>query len=216
MEGWCGHWKRGGCLCTLCCFFFSSRRRHTRCSRDWSSDVCSSDLLFPNVEAPVGHDSDFYSVYFSRGVLLEAQLIARELAETREPIHTLVQVFRSGDVGEQAARTLQAARTDAGQEVVNRVLKAHAASKDLAAALREVGPRDALVLWLRPGDLSALEKVPPPTSRVWISGEMGGLEQAPLPAGWREGTRMAHPVGLPGRREDPPGRAGARPRRSRR
>src|SRR5687768_7909461 len=24
-------------------FFFSSRRRHTRCSRDWSSDVCSSD-----------------------------------------------------------------------------------------------------------------------------------------------------------------------------
>src|SRR5690606_41095044 len=25
-------------------FFFSSRRRHTRFSRDWSSDVCSSDL----------------------------------------------------------------------------------------------------------------------------------------------------------------------------
>src|SRR6202043_409325 len=24
--------------------FFSSRRRHTRCGRDWSSDVCSSDL----------------------------------------------------------------------------------------------------------------------------------------------------------------------------
>src|SRR2546422_5527488 len=33
----------------MCCFvvffFFSSRRRHTRCSRDWSSDVCSSDLV---------------------------------------------------------------------------------------------------------------------------------------------------------------------------
>src|SRR6266542_1575623 len=27
-----------------CFFFFSSRRRHTRCYRDWSSDVCSSDL----------------------------------------------------------------------------------------------------------------------------------------------------------------------------
>src|SRR2546429_3725624 len=27
-------------------FFFSSRRRHTRCSRDWSSDVCSSDLTW--------------------------------------------------------------------------------------------------------------------------------------------------------------------------
>src|SRR3989449_7207428 len=32
-------------LCRGCCFFFSSRRRHTRCSRDWSSDVCSSDLV---------------------------------------------------------------------------------------------------------------------------------------------------------------------------
>src|SRR5690606_40982905 len=28
--------------------FFSSRRRHTRFSRDWSSDVCSSDLGVPN------------------------------------------------------------------------------------------------------------------------------------------------------------------------
>src|SRR2546422_6036395 len=30
--------------CCTSVFFFSSRRRHTRCSRDWSSDVCSSDL----------------------------------------------------------------------------------------------------------------------------------------------------------------------------
>src|SRR2546429_3841673 len=28
-------------------YFFSSRRRHTICSRDWSSDVCSSDLASP-------------------------------------------------------------------------------------------------------------------------------------------------------------------------
>src|SRR5699024_12224078 len=35
-------------------FFFSSRRRHTRSKRDWSSDVCSSDLMsaatFSNVD----------------------------------------------------------------------------------------------------------------------------------------------------------------------
>src|SRR5439155_3245436 len=29
----------------LCLFFFSSRRRHTRWPRDWSSHVCSSDLV---------------------------------------------------------------------------------------------------------------------------------------------------------------------------
>src|SRR5438309_11978351 len=49
------------------CFFFSSRRRHTRWNCDWSSDVCSSDLLIldavgkPTFEeglrclAPFGH-----------------------------------------------------------------------------------------------------------------------------------------------------------------
>src|SRR6266436_1659263 len=35
---------------TLVCFF-SSRRRHTRCSRDWSSDVCSSDLVVTRAAA---------------------------------------------------------------------------------------------------------------------------------------------------------------------
>src|SRR6266704_1665204 len=34
---------RGGGECVY--FFFSSRRRHTRSKRDWSSDVCSSDLF---------------------------------------------------------------------------------------------------------------------------------------------------------------------------
>src|SRR2546426_3588682 len=31
-------------------FFFSSRRRHTRLQGDWSSDVCSSDLQYPEEE----------------------------------------------------------------------------------------------------------------------------------------------------------------------
>src|SRR5690625_731321 len=42
-------------------FFFSSRRRHTRWPRDWSSDVCSSDLAFDGLDAvvmahPYGYD----------------------------------------------------------------------------------------------------------------------------------------------------------------
>src|SRR3712207_9126464 len=37
-------------------FFFSSRRRHTRYWRDWSSDVCSSDLvLLERLRGVVGH-----------------------------------------------------------------------------------------------------------------------------------------------------------------
>src|SRR5947207_9261056 len=40
------------CVFVLCFyFFFSSRRRHTRSLCDWSSDVCSSDLVFTRENA---------------------------------------------------------------------------------------------------------------------------------------------------------------------
>src|SRR3989440_8371101 len=38
-------------LCRRSFFFFSSRRRHTRSDRDWSSDVCSSDLILTQLRA---------------------------------------------------------------------------------------------------------------------------------------------------------------------
>src|SRR3977135_870241 len=45
------------CFCSYVFFFFSSRRRHTRLYRDWSSDVCSSDLYY--AMAGQGFDPDF-------------------------------------------------------------------------------------------------------------------------------------------------------------
>src|SRR2546422_584045 len=50
-------------------FFFSSRRRHTRCSRDWSSDVCSSDL-----DRATGVTlSDTWPSGFTRGTITPSQ-----------------------------------------------------------------------------------------------------------------------------------------------
>src|SRR5438034_11567895 len=47
-------------------FFFSSRRRHTRSLCDWSSDVCSSDLILP--ERKRGSAVQFIGADFSYGV----------------------------------------------------------------------------------------------------------------------------------------------------
>src|SRR2546429_6013281 len=58
---------------TVIFFFFSSRRRHTRCSRDWSSDVCSSDLDGTNA---VGAGS--WSAYWYNGHIYSSE-IARGL-----------------------------------------------------------------------------------------------------------------------------------------
>src|SRR5699024_12714090 len=49
------------------CIFFSSRRRHTRSKRDWSSDVCSSDL---SVEAGLGDPQKFRQLCLGQGQAL--------------------------------------------------------------------------------------------------------------------------------------------------
>src|SRR5437899_4625757 len=48
-------------------FFFSSRRRHTRCLSDWSSDVCSSDLMAKAMKTPLlRFGGNFTSAYHWR------------------------------------------------------------------------------------------------------------------------------------------------------
>src|SRR5699024_11936412 len=46
-------------------FFFSSRRRHTRSKRDWSSDVCSSDLIHHHCVAYQSSPPDLIQKYLS-------------------------------------------------------------------------------------------------------------------------------------------------------
>src|SRR5690606_40496710 len=53
-------------------FFFSSRRRHTRFSRDWSSDVCSSDLAAPAPRRP-GGDPDPLAQRHGGGIVLREE-----------------------------------------------------------------------------------------------------------------------------------------------
>jgi hypothetical protein len=166
--------------------------------------------LFPNVEVPVVAEGDFYPLYFSKGVLLEAELIARSIlgADDRPAVRTVEQIYRAGDSGERAAGELAAQLEGRGIEVHGTVLPAGAQGRGVAAALRRAARRDdggdqALVLWLRPADVAALGEVPKGATTVYLSGLMGGLESAPLPAGWRERTLMAYPF-------DPPDRRGIR------
>ena len=153
--------------------------------------------LLPNVDLPVVAEHDYYSLYFSRGVLLEADLIASALAGSAGRI---VQVYRGGDIGEQAAQRMSVAAAAAGLQTVDRKLGSGGAQRELAHALRDVGSHDALLLWLRPTDLVSLEDLPAVKSKVFISGLMGGLEHSPMPPQWRDIARIAYPVDLPEKR----------------
>ena len=162
--------------------------------------------LFPNVEAPVDSGHDFYSLYFSRGVLLEAGLIAQEVLEPagQPAVAEVDQIYRAGDSGESAARALDADLQGHGLRVHDHVLVAQGHAQGVAEALRKIAktlrPDHALVLWLRPADIAALGKPPAGAIRIYMSGLMGGLEDAPLPEAWRAHTRLTYPFDLPDKR----------------
>jgi hypothetical protein len=149
----------------------------------------------------VVRETDFYSMYFSKGVELEAQLMAsriREDAATGKP-GRIVQIFRAGDAGEAGAKALASALATDRLEITGRPLGAGADA--LTHAIRATSTTDILVLWLRPDDLRQLPADPHAAAAVYFSGLLGGLESAPLPAPWRKASRMTYPVDLPeGRR----------------
>jgi hypothetical protein len=150
--------------------------------------------LLPNVDLPVAHDGDFYSVYFSAGVLLEAKLLAARLPAGTQHV---VQVYREDDIGAAAAQSFPAA---GGIRVDNYPLKVGADAAQLAAALAHATAGDALILWLRPEELRQLPAAAS-TASTWISGLMGGLEHAPLPAAWLATAHLSYPFDLPEQRK---------------
>src|SRR3712207_8135586 len=52
-------------------FFFSSRRRHTRYWRDWSSDVCSSDLILANLSDSFYCNPEYDKLYEQQKVTID-------------------------------------------------------------------------------------------------------------------------------------------------
>lgn len=176
--------------------------------REWDPvhrfcEKSSLPCIFPNVELPTVAENDFYSLYFSRGVLLEAELMARQLTADRKSAapRRVIQLFRADDVGAAAAAALHTAMAAAGIPTIERALRRTDGGTRLAPEFHGVGPRDVLILWFRPADIAALAHVPvDPSSTVLMSGLMGGLDRAPVPPEWRGITRMAYPVDLPVKR----------------
>lgn len=127
-----------------------------------------------------------WSVYFSRGVSLEASGAAEWLAEQAPPggwrrVHAIVSPrHEAAATGATALRR----RLDAGIDLV--IHPADEALDRQAAWLAELDARDALVLWLDPTELRRLTSQPLPASgALLLSGERLALQADALPPAWR-------------------------------
>src|SRR2546422_11003648 len=132
-------------------FFFSSRRRHTRCSRDWSSDVCSSDLAALAEEmSALEHDT---ATLTAQRTQWDDQLKERRLA-------LVALEGAAGDAGVQVeAAEARVAQTEAALEDVRKALDARGAEEHKFELERTeiVGRRRGLVArveaeWRKPLD----------------------------------------------------------------
>ena len=153
---------------------------------------------FPLVDLPPAVDRG-YSLYFSRGVLLEADALARylQMGDEHKP-RRLVQVFRDDEVGRGAAAETAMALKGSVIEVVDRpwpVGDGEALQRQLTA-LRD---GDSVMLWLRPTDLALLANVPPTGRPTYLSAQMNGGEHG-IPETWKRDLRLVYPFELPQKR----------------
>src|SRR5699024_11570946 len=88
------------------CFFFSSRRRHTRSKRDWSSDVCSSDLKQDEVrETWYSRTDELKDALSARAEILmrDLELYRQERASSGE-LQKTIEEARQKKIGRASCR----------------------------------------------------------------------------------------------------------------
>jgi mono/diheme cytochrome c family protein len=129
---------------------------------DWTpihafSERLNVPTVLPQTPLPpaTGSGEGFYSLYFSRGITLEAETLAHHL-ETSARAPRVVQVSRCGGAGQAAAAVL-ARRAAPSATIRSQCLDPEAALTGAVWRGLLQGQADTLVLWLGPGDLPGLE-----------------------------------------------------------
>jgi len=163
-------------------------------------DFCQKERVpcwFPSVDLPESGDG-FYALYFSRGVALEAEVLARQLRSATRT-RKLVQVFRDDYVGRGAAQALSHALAGSGIAIEQRIL-GNDSPDGLGRALAGLGHKDAVMLWLRPADLAALNALAPPRAPTFFSAELARDDGNAIPAAWKGQARLVSPYEVPDKR----------------
>ena len=153
--------------------------------------------MLPSIALPPA-ETAFYPLYYSRGVALEADVLAKYLRnQGKKAPRRLLQVYRDDEVGRGAAQALTDALHDSGIQLENRVLHGQEPSA-LKEALKGLSSKDAVMLWLRPADLSAVNKAAPkqPPAVAYVSGFLAEENYGFVPKTWKPRIRVVYPYEL--------------------
>ncbi len=158
---------------------------------------------FPSVGAvPEESASGFYSVYFSRGAGLEADVLARHLVpESDTPVKPsrLLQVYADDGVAASAVAGLRHQLARGPLKLSE--FKLGADTSALGRQLASLGAADSVVFWLTPAQVQAVQRLPVPKAKVFFSASLGGGDKLPLATDWRAAARMVYPYQMPALRQ---------------
>jgi hypothetical protein len=159
--------------------------------------------LFPLTDFPVISESDWYTVYFSKGFYQEGEAAARYLRRADETIRdaAIVQVYRDTPTGQSLARGFRETRAVVGMPAAaEQVLSGN--KRLTGKVLKKIAaqyPDAVLVLWCGEDDLAALaafDNGPRPPA-VFLSATMLGEGIGAVPEGIRSRTLLTHPKAMP-------------------
>lgn len=147
--------------------------------------------VLPSVEVMPDPGDDWYSMYFSPGVDLEARVLARYLNDQKGAMVSranIIQVY-SDATGRRAAEVLGSAlNTNIGSVTVRKYRLTSPRS-----VLEGLSGDDLLILWLRPDEIEQLAtEMPqgPGAGTVFLSALLATPEAVSLPADWKQRTQF--------------------------
>ncbi len=154
---------------------------------------------FPSVAAvPADSSTGLYNMYFSRGVALEADVLAHRLADagkSKAGTRQVVQVYADDGVADSAVAALRHGLSRTPLKLTELRLGADPAV--LRAKLAELTAADSVVFWLTPSQLKVLDTLPLSRATPFFSASLGGGDKLALSAPWRQSARLIYPYQLP-------------------
>jgi ABC-type branched-subunit amino acid transport system substrate-binding protein len=158
--------------------------------------------IFPQVEVPVVDGPNFYTVYLSQGMTLEAQALAKYLRDAGER-GSVLQVYRRDDASATAAAAFRKAWTAAESDLEDRELDASPGTGFWEQLAHEASGA-TLLLWLRPEDLAhaqALIAAESHVKAVYLSSGLIADQRTGMAPDAAGRLRFIYPQDLPAMRE---------------
>ncbi len=159
--------------------------------------------IFPQVDVPVLAEHDFYTVYLSRGMALEAQALAKFLRGEGER-GPVTQVFRRDEASVAGAEAFRRAWVAATGTAPVDIMLDEVPGEAFWQQLARQTPRATLVLWLPPRDLAQAQALTASASRVkviYLSSNLNPGQRTGLAADGEGRVRLVYPQDLPVVRE---------------